>query len=94
MTPDEEPVTAEDLTTWASRYASSNGWRLNDDQDKLAVVIRGLLRNKERFGERYCPCRIRSGDSGRDRDIICPCIFHRDEIEQDGQCHCNLFFRK
>ncbi len=93
MTADEEPVTAEDLTSWARRYASSKGWRLNDDQDKLGIVIRGLLRNKERFGERYCPCRIRSGDRERDQDIICPCVFHVDEIEQDGQCHCNLFFR-
>lgn len=90
---DDDPGTKEDLTEWAEKYASSNGWRVNADPEKLAVIIRGLLRNKERFGERYCPCRIKSGDREKDRGIICPCIYHRDEIEQDGQCHCNLFFR-
>ena len=46
----------------------------------------------DKHGERYCPCRIRSGDTEKDRLIICPCAYHEDEIENEGHCHCNLFF--
>ena len=41
-----------------------------------------------------CPCRIRSGDKEKDKAIICPCIYHRDEIAKDGHCHCQLYYRK
>lgn len=91
---DSKSEQEQELIDWAKNYASSQGWTVNPDPGKLDVVIRGLLRNKDRFGERYCPCRIRSGDYEKDREIICPCVFHRDEIRDDGQCHCNLFFRQ
>ena len=67
---------------------------LNPDQEVLAAVIRGLARNEQKFGERYCPCRLRSKDVEKDRAIICPCIYHRDEIAKDGHCHCQLYYRK
>ncbi len=60
----------------------------------LDTVISGLARNEKKFGERYCPCRLRSGDEKKDRAIICPCIFHRDEIAKAGHCHCQLYYRK
>ena len=83
----------EQILTWAKDYAQKNGWSLNPDDKQLRTVIRGLARNTLRFGERYCPCRLRSGDAEEDRKIICPCIYHRDEIEKEGHCHCNLFFK-
>jgi len=82
-----------ELLEWARKYAKEHRWILNPDQRKLEIVIRGLARNQRKFGERYCPCRLRSGDPEKDRDIICPCIFHADEIAQDGSCHCQLYFR-
>jgi len=60
----------------------------------LATVIRGLARNEQKFGERYCPWRLRSKDVEKDRAIICPCIYHQDEIAKDGHCHCQLYYRK
>ena len=57
-------------------------------------VIRGLVRNKEKFGRPYCPCRLRSGDEERDRAIECPCIYHKDEIAKEGHCHCLLYYKK
>nr|WP_269850493.1 ferredoxin-thioredoxin reductase catalytic domain-containing protein [Methanosarcina horonobensis] len=27
------------------------------------------------------------------KKIVCPCIYHKDEIEKDGNCHCELFFK-
>ncbi|ACL16331.1 ferredoxin-thioredoxin reductase catalytic domain-containing protein [Methanosphaerula palustris] len=92
MATDEIDTTAQG--EWASAYADQHDLRLNPDRAQLKNVLRGLVRNKERFGEQYCPCRIRSGDQEKDRAIICPCIYHTQEIEKDGHCHCHLFFNK
>jgi len=91
---DTEPVTEEEMRAWAREYAEKNGFRLNPDETQLATVLRGLARTKAKFGQRYCPCRLRSGDPEKDKAIICPCIYHKDEIEKEGSCHCNLYFRK
>ena len=84
----------EEMLQWAQDYAASAGYVLNKDRKQLATVIRGLVRNKGKFGHAYCPCRLRSGDPEKDAAIVCPCIYHKDEIAQDGCCHCNLYFRE
>ena len=83
----------EELKKKMEKYAAENGFRLNTDEKIAERILQGLLRNKEKHGEIYCPCRIRTGDTEKDKTIICPCIYHRDEIEKDGQCHCMLFTR-
>ncbi|MDD4568134.1 Ferredoxin-thioredoxin reductase, catalytic subunit [Methanoculleus chikugoensis] len=84
----------EEARTRAKVYAKEKGFILNVDEKQLDAVLRGLARNKERFGEAYCPCRLRSGDPEKDRIIVCPCIYHENEIEEQGTCHCRLFFKK
>jgi len=91
MTKEEEALYQE-ILSWVRKYAEEKGLVLNTDDRQLTAVIRGLVRNRLRHGERYCPCRIRSGDPEKDRLIICPCAYHEDEIEGEGHCHCNLFF--
>ncbi len=83
-----------DMLKWAHGIARKNGWVLNPDEEHLQTVIRGLVRNKKKFGRPYCPCRLRSGDEERDRAIECPCIYHKDEIAKDGHCHCLLYYKK
>ncbi|MBP7411118.1 ferredoxin-thioredoxin reductase catalytic domain-containing protein [Methanoculleus sp. 10] len=78
----------------AKAYAKEKGYVLNVDEKQLSAVLRGLARNKERLGAAYCPCRLRSGDPEKDRIIICPCLYHEQEIEEQGSCHCRLFFKK
>ncbi|MBN1432407.1 MAG: ferredoxin:thioredoxin reductase [Methanomicrobiaceae archaeon] len=85
---------SEEIIGWAESYAEENDYKLNEDERQRNAVLKGLARNKIKFGERYCPCRIRSGDKEKDKEIICPCIFHRDEIEKEGNCHCYLFYAK
>lgn len=87
-----DPETEEEMRAWVEEEAQKCGYRLNEDERQLGVVIRGLVRNRERFGDRFCPCRIRSGAPEKDREIICPCIFREEEVKADGRCHCNLFF--
>ena len=84
----------EEILEWAKQYAAKHHVMLNTDEKKLELVIRGLARNKRKFGEAYCPCRLRTGDKEKDADIICPCIYHEDEIANEGSCHCRLYFRK
>lgn len=84
----------EEILEWAKQYAAKHHWMLNTDVKKLELVIRGLARNKRKFGEAYCPCRLRTGDKEKDAAIICPCIYHEDEIANEGSCHCRLYFRK
>ncbi|MCP1714279.1 ferredoxin-thioredoxin reductase catalytic subunit [Methanocalculus alkaliphilus] len=90
----DELEAARLIRDWAKRYAEKNGWRLNPDAKQLDAVIRGLARKMVQHGERYCPCRIMTRDPDVDAKIICPCIYHTDEIRDDGHCHCNLFFRE
>lgn len=89
---DEQKRLEDEIFAWAKEYAEEHGWSLNYIDKQLKAVIRGLARNYSRHGERYCPCRIRSGDPDSDREIICPCIYHDEEIATQGHCHCNLFF--
>jgi ferredoxin-thioredoxin reductase catalytic chain len=74
-------------------YAKSQGFRLNPDRKAVEAVVKGLIHNQKKHGARYCPCRFVSGDKEKDRLIICPCVYHKDEIEKDGHCHCGLFVK-
>ena len=72
-------------------YAVQNGFKLNENRKIVMGIINGLLDREKKFGERYCPCRRITGDKEEDKKIICPCIYHKEEIEKDGYCHCRLF---
>jgi ferredoxin-thioredoxin reductase catalytic chain len=74
-------------------YAKSNGFRLNPDEKTVERVISGLFQNEKKYGKKYCPCRRFTGKEAEDAKIICPCIYHKDEIEKDGHCFCNLFVK-
>lgn len=82
--------------TWefVEKYASRAGYKLNEDQEILTAVVEGLSRNKALHGKQYCPCRMLSGDPEEDRAKICPCKWHKEEIDKDGMCHCQLYFSK
>ncbi|MDD1687407.1 ferredoxin-thioredoxin reductase catalytic domain-containing protein [Methanoregula sp.] len=82
-----------DMLKWAKGYAHKQGWSLNADEKQLGTVIRGLVRNKTKFGHPYCPCRLRSGDEEKDRAIECPCVYHKEEVANQGFCHCRLYFK-
>lgn len=75
-------------------YAKENGFKVNPNIQIAEGIIRALLMKEESFGARYCPCRKMTGDIEEDKKIICPCIYHKEEIEKDGHCHCNLFVKE
>jgi len=84
----------QELKDQLQAYADSKGFKLNENEKALEGIINGLLRNKKFKGDIYCPCRIVTGDKEKDKEIACPCVFHRGEIELQGKCKCTLFWVK
>lgn len=84
----------EKVEKFVRNYADKAGYDLNPDQEVFDTIIEGLAKNRVEHGFQYCPCRIIVGDKEKDKDKICPCKWHKEEIEEDGQCHCQLFFKK
>jgi len=74
-------------------YAKSAGFKLNPDEKVVQGILKGLLKNKEKHGEIYCPCRVVTGDKEKDKKIICPCIYHKQEIKEQGHCLCRFFLK-
>jgi ferredoxin-thioredoxin reductase catalytic subunit len=83
----------ETLIEKYQEYARENGFSLNPDRTAVERIAKGLLENEKKHGFRYCPCRRMTGDKEEDKKIICPCIWHRQELEKDGHCLCGLFVK-
>jgi len=84
----------EEMAEKFDNYAKSVGIRLNPDKAAVDRVIKGLLANEKKYGAQYCPCRRVTGNKEEDAKKICPCVWHKDEVEKDGHCLCNLYVKK
>ena len=81
----------EELLLRLKKHAESKGIKLNDNKTILNTIVNGLMRNKELYGEYYCPCRNIEACRKAGKDLICPCINHLKGVREDGHCHCWLF---
>lgn len=72
-------------------FLEGKPYYFNPDSDTVDSILKATLKRREKYGEDYCPCRRVTGDKEKDKLIICPCVYHPDEIKKDGRCHCNLF---
>jgi len=84
----------QELREQLASYADKTGLKLNPNEKVVEGIINGLLRNRKFKGDIYCPCRIVTGNKEKDKEIACPCVFHRGEIELQDHCKCNLFWKK
>jgi len=73
------------------KHAKECGFRLNTNSDIVKSLVLALIKRKHQYGKEYCPCRFVTGDKERDEKIVCPCVYHKKEIEEQGCCHCHLF---
>jgi ferredoxin-thioredoxin reductase catalytic chain len=71
--------------------AEGGGYRLNPDAEFVKNLIRGLLKNEQRYGYRACPCRLAAGKREDDIDIICPCDYRDPDLNDFGACYCALY---
>ena len=83
----------EELIKEYEDYAKENGLVLNPNKEVVKRLVRGLLENEKKYGARYCPCRRVSGNKEEDESKICPCQWHKEEIEKQGHCLCGLFIK-
>ena len=73
----------------SEKYAKENKIKLNPNKKIVEAIAKGLAKNEEKFGYRYCPCRIE-----RIKENICPCKWNKEGIEEKGRCHCGNFVKK
>jgi ferredoxin-thioredoxin reductase catalytic subunit len=73
------------------KEAESGGYFLNPDVEFTKNLVRGLLKNEQRYGYRACPCRLASGKKDEDLDIICPCNYRDPDLSDFGACYCALY---
>jgi len=81
----------EQLREMLKKVQEPKGYFFSDEEPRVTELLESLLVNKERYGYMCCPCRLASGDRDRDRDIICPCVYREEDVEEYGSCYCNLY---
>ena len=79
----------KELLEFSRKHARDNGFKLQPDKVILGHILDGLLSREKIYGFRFCPCRRITGDPEQDKKIICPCVFHKDEIKDEG--HFSIF---
>jgi len=89
----KEKEAVEKLIRKYEKHAEKNGFKLNPDRKIVEGLARGLLEREKKFGRKYCPCRRITGEEEKDKKIVCPCVFHQEEIREDGHCFCRLFVK-
>lgn len=73
------------------KWVSGTPYRFNPETAIVNTIIRGIAIRKIKAGDEYCPCRVLTGDVRKDARAVCPCVFSKSEIENDGICLCQLF---
>ena len=84
----------QELYELLKKAQEPKGYFFNKDRDRVNDLLTALLLNKERYGYMVCPCRLASGDRKLDQDIICPCLYRTQDVEEFGSCYCNLYVSK
>ncbi len=73
------------------KWVVNTPYHFNPDTSTVETIIKGLALRKLKYGEEYCPCRVVKENEEENRGIICPCIYHEEEIAENGICFCGLF---
>ncbi len=89
--PDADEKEVDRIYLIIKKEAESGGYFLNPDVDFTKNLVRGLLKNEQRYGYRACPCRLASGKQEEDLDIICPCNYRDPDLDDFGACYCALY---
>jgi len=84
-------VEIEKLYKILDNDAKAGGYHLNPDVEFTKNLVRGLLKNEQRYGYQACPCRLASGNKTNDLDIICPCDYRDPDLLEFGACYCALY---
>ena len=84
--------TKDELEATIREFAAENNYMV--DEDALAMVLKGLQANYQKYSGYYCPCRrVKLGDPAYLAAITCPCTSVHDDIVLAGCCHCRLYWK-
>lgn len=87
--------TKEDVRQYVEKMAERRGWKLHDNHDgTLDMLVEGLMNSFNTYNYYNCPCRESQEDPKLDKDIICPCKYAPEDIDEFGHCYCALYFDK
>ena len=84
------------------RYAEIHGYKRNPNNVAYMNLVYRLLRNIDKYGYPYCPCRPLRKVAGAtpkqiyelNKDKVCPCIYAPMDIKKKGMCLCRLLWTK
>ncbi|MGB8951394.1 MAG: ferredoxin-thioredoxin reductase catalytic domain-containing protein [Candidatus Aminicenantales bacterium] len=89
------PFQKDDFLKAIEKFAEKNEFRVNPDQERVAMLLEGIFNNERNHGIKYCPCRLMTKDFAEDIKIVCPCNFLIHETYKDkGECWCGLFIKR
>lgn len=83
--------TLEETLRFTRMVAEKQGWVLTPDAAFYDDLVSGLNTNWNRYGYYLCPCRDTEGSREADADVLCPCVYARQDIEEHGHCFCSLY---
>jgi len=74
------------------KIAEEKGYKLNSDEERVKKVVGKMTKNYIEHEKYYCSCK-QSHPLNAEKDVLCPCPTVEKEVEEDGHCHCQLFYR-
>jgi ferredoxin-thioredoxin reductase catalytic subunit len=86
--------TLEQTILFTQMVAHKQGWLLNPDKDFYDTLVEGLMKNYNRYGYFFCPCRDAEARYELDKPAICPCIWSKPDIAEFGHCYCALYLSR
>ena len=85
----------EEFRKAIAKYSEGKEFVLNPDSNHVSGIVDGVFLNEQKYGMKYCPCRLRPGDKKKDLELLCPCNF---VIQQSyvkwGRCWCGLYVKR
>jgi ferredoxin-thioredoxin reductase catalytic subunit len=88
------PQSSAELLEIIKANAKKKGFYLNKDESFVNDLTDGLFKNLKRYGYASCPCRLSAGNYEADKDILCPCVYMKGDVEKHGTCFCSLYISK
>jgi ferredoxin-thioredoxin reductase catalytic subunit len=88
------PQSSSELFEIVKANASKKGFYINNDEPFVKALVDGLFENLKRYGYGSCPCRLAANNYEADKDILCPCVYMKKDVETYGMCFCCLYVSK
>lgn len=85
------PQSSQDLLQIIKKTSAKRGFLLNKDEAFVKDLVDGLYANLKRYGYASCPCRLSAKNYEADKDILCPCIYMKNDVDKYGMCFCCLY---